>query len=113
MADFTIKQFDTLPQLLAILQVGGKTIPDLANALSVNLRMANRSEPDVFFFNKPGVVVDAPSGKVAYNWSVGDTDVSGEYVAEWHIVYSAGGTRTIPTVGKFSISIEKCLPETP
>jgi len=111
MADFTIKQNDTLPVLSAVLKVGGVLIGDLASATSVKLVLTKRTAPDVFVFVGTAVVVDAAAGKVAYSWQVGDTATPGEFYGEWHITYAGGGKRKVPTVGKFSISIEASLPE--
>lgn len=111
MADFTIKTGDTLPALSAILKVANVPITDLASATSVKLVLAKRSAPDVFVFVGNATIIDASAGKVAYGWQAGDTDVAGDYLGEWHVTYSGGGKRKIPTVGKFTVSIEGSLPE--
>lgn len=110
MADFTIKQYDTLPPLVAVLRVGGSVIGDLADAAVIKLVMAKRDNPEVFVFAKDAVIVDVAAGKVGYNWVSGDTDDADEYLACWHILYNDGTSRTVPTVGKFSVSIESALP---
>lgn len=110
-ADFTIKQFDTLPVISAILKVGGTTITDLATATGVKLVLAKRSAPEVYVFAKAAVIVNAATGQVAYSWVAGDTDVPGDYVGSWHITYADGKKRTVPTVGYFTLKIEPKLLE--
>jgi hypothetical protein len=110
-ADFTIKQYDTLPVISAILKVGGVVISDLAMASSVKLVLAKRNDPETYVFAKQAVIVNAANGQVAYQWVAGDTDIPGDYVGSWHITYADGKKRTVPTIGYFLLKIEPKLPE--
>lgn len=111
MSDFTIKQNDTLPKLIATLRVGGAIIADLALATSVKLALSKRSTPDVFFFLGVATIINPAAGVVEYAWQAADTAVPGEFYGEWHITYTGGGKRKVPTVGKFTLSIEAAVPE--
>lgn len=55
--------------------------------------------------NAPAVIDNAPTGKVSYAWSAGDTDTPGKYRAEWVITYSNGRKRTVPAGGYDTVEV--------
>lgn len=109
MADFTIKQGDTKPTLSMTLYEGTAAV-DLSGVISMNLVLTTRLDETVAVLVAAATVDSDPtSGRVSYLWQVGDTDVPGEYLGEWHCVF-ADGPRTFPTVGRFSVNIQARLP---
>jgi hypothetical protein len=46
-----------------------------------------------------GVVVDALTGKVRYDWQGTETDTPGEYIAEWEIGLPGGIKMTVSILG--------------
>lgn len=112
--DFVIKEGDTLPQLAAILKIGGSPISDLSDVTNVKLTLVKRTNPSTYVFAADAVVDDVDTGRVVYAWAADDTSTigAGVYNAEWHLTYSTGGKRTVPTSGQFIVEIEARNPET-
>lgn len=111
--DFVIKAGDTLPILRAILKIGNDPMTDLASVTDVKLTLVKRSDPSTFVFVGTAVIVDTDTAEVNYIWSSTDTATIGVgiYNAQWHLTYSDGGKRSLPTVGSFIVSIENKHPE--
>ena len=91
-----VKQNDRRPAAPAILKRGG-TIVDLTSATSVTFKMRRINSLDLKVDNS-AYVTDASAGAVEYRWAAIDTDTSGEYLAEWEVLWSDGTTETFPTV---------------
>jgi len=53
------------------------------------------------------IVSSARDGKVQYDWSEGDTDVTGVYLGEFEITFADGKVCTWPTEGDFEIIFRK------
>lgn len=111
MTDFTLKQGDLRPALLA-------TFTDATGA-RVNLTGATvilyirRSATGDLLLAKPSTVAPDQTpeggtrGDVSYSWAAGETDVPGEYVAEWVVTFADGTIQTFPTEGAISLSIRE------
>ena len=106
MADFIIKQGDLEPELSVTL-IGADGAPaDLTTASSVRLRFATTAGVELWV--REAEVVDAPTGRVAYAWQAGDTDVAGSFYAEF-VVDWAGRPQTYPPSGYLLIVVESRL----
>lgn len=98
---FYIKQNDTSPAFLY------QTIPavDLSGAavvFTMRLRGGNASK-----INRAAcsIVSPATAGAVRYDWQIGDTDVDGDYDAEFEVTYADGSVETFPNGGHISVKI--------
>lgn len=106
MADFVLKQGDLEPEL-AVTLIGADGAPaDLSAATSVRLRFATTAGVELWV--RDAGIVDAPTGRVAYLWQVGDTDQPGAFYAEI-VVEWAGRPQTYPPSGYLLIVIEPGL----
>lgn len=103
MADFTIKQGDTLPPIGATLKDAAGAALDLTGAsVRFHMRPGGESAASV---DQVCEIVDAAAGKVRYAWQVGDTDAPGSYVAEFEVTFSDGRVLTIPNTTNLKIKI--------
>ena len=106
MADFVIKQGDLEPEL-AVTLIGADGGPaDLTTASSVRLRFA--SSAGVELWVRDAEIIDAPTGRVAYVWQPGDTEVPGSFYAEF-VVDWRGRLQTYPPSGYLLIVVEPRL----
>ena len=107
MAEFVIKQFDTLPILSATLLDADDNAVNLAGA---TIRFIMRTPDDAVLINAPAVIVDAFNGKVQYAWQLNDTKFNGQYLGEFKVTFSDGSVETWPNdVGGFTTQITKAL----
>lgn len=112
METFSIKRGDTAPALGAILKDGDTAVDLTGKTVEFVLRQlicvdgVLKDGPVVI--SGPAVVVDAPTGDVRYDWSAGDTDVEGQYRAEFK-VFSGGRHTTYPDVGYIPVIFQHDL----
>jgi hypothetical protein len=113
LANFTIKQHDTRPKLVAVLKdKDGAEVIDLSTVKSVKFIMRQKDkknsegEPKV---SAECEITDAPNGVVTYTWIDGDTDTIGSFSGEFEITLADDGTETVPNVGFFPITIGEDL----
>lgn len=94
-SQFTIKQNDTSEALTATLNDSINTVFSLAGCTVV---FSMRSvQTGLIKVNRASVtIVDATNRKVAYAWAVGDTDTSGEFIAEFEVTFTTGKILTFP-----------------
>lgn len=107
MADFYIKQGDTLPTLDVTLVQANRKPLSLVGATGVTFRMRNSAGEAVI--ESPATIVDASKGKVCYRWGSTDTAEAGRYEAEFQVDFD-GETQTIPNTDYIDISIVAVLP---
>lgn len=108
-ADFDIKQYDLLPDLLLTVADDGEPV-DLSAASSAKLIVSNRS----------GILIEAEVeiedqsdeenwGKVRYVWQNGDTAEVGTYNMEVEVMWAGARPETFPAKGYLKLSINRDL----
>ena len=115
MADLSIKRGDTYPPLRAQLTERDPTSVDprarraisLSGATSVAFRAKSRDERRSF--GGPCVVTDAPNGWVEWTLDPAFTQIYDFFYGEFEIVWTSGGSQTVPNDGYFEIEIVKDL----
>ena len=91
-----VKQNDRRPTAPAVLKRGNNVV-NLTTANQVTFKMRPIHGIDLKV-NAEATVLAAASGSVEYRWADGDTDIAGEYLAEWEVTWSDGTTETFPTI---------------
>jgi hypothetical protein len=104
---FTMKQGDTLPNLVATLTSGpsavSQTAVDLTTATGVVLIL--RPEGAVTAGTRlTAAITNAAGGQVTYDWQAGDTDDVGTFDCEWEVAFGAE-KQTFPSDSYFQIII--------
>lgn len=105
---FVIKQGDRLPSLEATIKnESDGAVVDLTTALGVTFRMwKQRVSGGAYKVNTAAVVVTPASGTVRYDWTAGDTNEVGDYLAEFVIAWPLSKTQTVPTDGAFHVRVQ-------
>lgn len=105
MADFTIKQGDTIPVLRATLRGADTNVIDLTGC-TVRFHLARgTAQANTPVLDVTATIVTAASGVVEYAWLAGDTDVAGDYVGEFEVTLSTGDTVTCPNDHDLTIKV--------
>lgn len=113
MADFNIKRGDTSPAIESELQDTDGNAVNLTGA-TVRFLMKERGG-DLTVDGEADLAADPTTGVVSYSWvaavgeTPGDTDVAGEYDAEWEVTFSDGTVQTFPNSTYLSVSVKKDL----
>lgn len=102
-----VKQGDRRPAAPATIK-RGSTVVDLTTATSVTFKMRPMYRLDLTVDTAATVLV-AASGTVEYRWAAGDTDTSGDYFAEWEVLWNDGTTETFPTIDYDVVHISSVL----
>lgn len=112
MADFFIKQNDTSPVIQSILKDSAGDPANLTDA-TVEFHMTDSDGTiKINTSDNVSIVGDPLNGTVKYEWQANgtkDTDVAGEFKAEWEVTYSDGSIETFPNDGSIIILITKEL----
>jgi hypothetical protein len=106
-ADFEIKAHDLLPVFRASLLADGSAI-NLTGAVGVKFIMATNDFATVVV-NTTAVIENAGSGIVRYDWTAGDTDTPGDYLAEWEVTWPGPQKQTFPVDAYHTITIFRDL----
>ncbi len=100
---FVLKQNDTLSILVRTLYNADGTVIDLTGAaVKFLMRKRGNASPKV---NAAAVINDAPGGIVQYVWVAADTDVTGEYDAEWQVTFAGGTIITVPNDSHMRVTV--------
>lgn len=106
MADFTIKKGALLPPLIAVLKDGTGAVVDLTTATTVKFSMASVPGGTRKVNAAAVTVVDAPNGKVSYQWAGTDTDTPGNYAGEF-LVNFPSQPEVFPSDGYLGVLVEQ------
>lgn len=94
-SEFYIRQNDTGEELNAILNDSASTSFSLSGATIVfNMRSIATGVAKIV--RASAIIVDATTRQVKYVWLAGDTDVSGDYDAEFEVILLDGRIITFP-----------------
>lgn len=107
-ADFTIKQGDTLPPITATLEdVDGAV--DLTDASAVLFKMQPIAGGAMTVDDAATIASPSTAGQVSYAWQAGDTDTPGWYNAEWEVTFTDQSVATFPNEKNLLIEIRADL----
>ena len=110
MADFAIKENDTLPKLVATLFQG----PDAIDLTGATVKLKMRKLGAVVLKVDKAITVTTPaSGEVEYSFLATETDDPGNYEAEFEVTDSGGDVFTVPTEGYLDFVVGDDLDDTP
>jgi hypothetical protein len=101
---YAVKRGNTDPPLRATLRAGGKPLP-LTDVAQVRFHMRPVIGATGPVIDGLATVIDAPKGRVQYQWAPGDTAVPGWYDTEWWIQWNDGTERTIPNDGWVALEV--------
>lgn len=101
---FYVKQGDTEPTLVAQLRWQDGTPIDLTDVTEVRLHMALNYQLHV---DQPVTIITPSEGRVSYGWTPGDTDVPGQFDAEFEVTFADGEIITCPNDGHFPIHVTR------
>lgn len=108
MADFYIKQGDTLPRLGATLKkVSGAPINLTGATVTFKMRSSAGGSTKV---SAVATVLSAAGGTVEYAWQEADTDTEGQFDAEWIVDWGAGLRQRVPNSGFFTVAVLAGIP---
>lgn len=108
MKEFKIKQGDTRPSLEVQLLDENRQPRDLQTATGVSFHMKDVDTQDIVV-EDTATIIDEDDGKVVYEWSEGDTDISGLHEAEFEVEYSGSSNETFPNSGYIEVYITEEL----
>lgn len=86
---FELKQDDTSPAIVATIKDNLGRIVDLSGC-TVRFLMAKPGPGSPTKVAAAAALLDAPNGRVQYQWTTGDTDTPGDYIGEFEFT-TAGG----------------------
>lgn len=102
--DFVTKRGDLEPPLEATLENADGTPKDLSTASGVDFHMADPDETTAKV-DKDATITDGVNGQVSYSWDSEDVDTTGEFEAEFEVIWSDGDTETFPKDGYLDVRI--------
>jgi hypothetical protein len=91
-----VKQGDRRPAAPATIK-RGTTVVDLTSATSVTFKMRHFYRTDLTV-DAAATILSPTAGTVEYQWAPGDTNLAGDYYAEWEVLWSDGTKETFPTI---------------
>lgn len=103
-ATFAIKRKARRPYLRLLVKTEDGSAFDLTGAAGVTFIMYDSAGTEVI---SSVATIESPSttGVLSHAWAAGETDVSGEFRAEFDVDYGGGETLTIPVRGNILVRI--------
>ena len=105
---FAIKRKATRPYLRLLVKDKDGNAFDFTGAVSATFMMYD-SDGTQILSAAATIATPVTSGILIYQWAAGDTDLAGEFRAEFDVSYGAGDTLTIPVRGNLVIQIYEDL----
>ncbi len=105
MSDFTCKTEDTTPNIEITLQDGDGPV-NIQTAQSVKLILKSLTHTVEGDCTK---IDEGLTGKVQYDWEVGDTSFAGDYDMEVKVTWSPGRIQSFPSTGAKKVNFEQSL----
>ena len=93
--DFVIGQGDTAPALSGTAQNADKSAIDLTGLTSATFVMESEVSGGIQV-SAAAAVTAAATGKMKYVWASGDTDLAGDYLGYFDLVFSSGTKERVP-----------------
>ncbi len=110
-ADIELKRNDTRPYLDSTLSDSDGAL-DLTGC-TVKFFMLDSDGNEVVNQSSTGTLVTLPNataGQVRYYWQAADTSTSGNFTAEWQVVYSSDSSKvTVPNDGYLTVVVQDDL----
>ena len=101
---FVIKQNDTAPALVTVLQ-DSRGRPRLLTGATVVFNMRLQSDLSVKISGASVTITTATLGLVTYSWTAANTDTAGVYQGEIQVTYSDSTIETFPNNDYIIITI--------
>jgi 5-hydroxyisourate hydrolase-like protein (transthyretin family) len=105
---FSIKNGDTSPAYVVDLQDDVDSTPaaiDLTDADTVTFKMRLTGTTGAPVIDELMDITTPASGRVTYEWAVGDTAETGTYDVEFEIGWSDGTVETVPNSGYMTVIV--------
>lgn len=93
MADLSLVQGDTRPDIQSILRTSAATPIDLSEADEVRFQM-RLVDGERYVVNALAEILAAEDGSVRYVWAANDLAMVGDYYVQWEIHWSDGSLQT-------------------
>ena len=109
---FVVKQGDTLPPIQVNLTTPGdfnELVPYNLSAVTATTFTMIDSNGNLTISSASAQVFSASTGTIQYNWSSGDTDKTGKYLAQFQLFFSGGTKITYPDIGQLEINVQKSI----
>lgn len=100
-----LQRFDTAPPLTATLYDAEGNVIDLTGA-TVTFGMRYRRSREDKILNAPASILDAPNGRVQYQWLATDTDQPGYFDAHFRVTYPGGQVESFPNWKSHEVQIQ-------
>jgi hypothetical protein len=81
------------PSLTDTIKVNGVAFDLTASSVKLQMRLETAAPTDTLKIDTAAVIVSAVAGTVRYDWSSGDVDTAGQYVAWWRVTLPSAKTQ--------------------
>jgi hypothetical protein len=102
MADFTLKQHDTWPPMVAVLSDSNAPIDLTGSTIKMLLKTPTGGTS---FSRTCTIVAPATDGRVRYDWISADTAAVNSFNMEFEITFPGGAVATVPNIGYYTIDV--------
>jgi len=103
---FNIKRNDTSPSIAGVLKDADGNVRDLTSA-TIRFHMIDKDDTTVV--DAAATILNATTGRVAYEWSAADTVTSGGFRGEFEVTFADATIETFPNTGYIPIRIYEDL----
>ncbi len=107
MANFTIKQGDTLPTLEATIIAPVGQSPTIPGGSTAVFKMSS-VDTGIEVVSAAATITDFTLGKLTYTWAPGNTAAAGDYNAQF-VITTPGGQLTVPNNRFLALTVTPTL----